>query len=279
MTKLAITLGITISFMLITPLFAQKHQLVKKWETDSVLKVPESVLFDQKNDVLYVSNIDGKEPWGKDGKGSIGKVGTDGKIVAIEWVTGLNAPKGMGLFNDKLYVADIDQLVVIDINNGSVVETIPVNGAVGLNDISIDKKGIVYVSDSQAKRVYRIDNSTATIWLENLQGPNGVLFYEDDLYVLDNGGLYKVEKDKSLTKITDGMDGGTDGIENVTGKDFLVSCWAGSIWYVTADGNKEQLLDTRDQNINSADIGYDAKNRIAYVPTFWKNSVVAYQLK
>ena len=279
MIKFAITLGIIISFLLGTPLFAQKHELVKKWETDSVLKVPESVLFDSKNNVLYVSNIDGKEPWGKDGKGSIGKVGTDGKIVAIEWVTGLNAPKGMRLFNDKLYVADIDHVVVIDISNGSVVQTIPVDGAVGLNDISIDKKGVIYVSDSEAKKVHRIDNGTATIWLEKLQGPNGVLFFEEELYVLDNGGMYKVGKDKSLTKITDGMEGGTDGIENVTGKDFLVSCWAGSIWYVKADGSKEHLLDTRDQNINSADIGYDAKNRIAYVPTFWKNSIVAYQLK
>src|SRR5215212_11693426 len=216
MIKFAITLGI-ISFLLSTPLFAQKHQLVKKWETDSVLKVPESVLFDQKNNVLYVANIDGKEPWGKDGKGSIGKVGTDGKILAIEWVTGLNAPKGMGLFNDKLYVADIDHVVVIDITNGSIVQTIPVDGAVGLNDISIDKKGVIYVSDSEAKKVYRIDNGKATTWLEQLQGPNGVLSLEEELYVLDNGGMYKVEKDKSLTKITDGMDGGTDGIENVTG--------------------------------------------------------------
>ena len=38
---------------------------------------------------------------------------------------------------------------------------------------------------------------------------------------------YKVEKDKSLTKLAEGMEGGTDGIENVTGNDFIVSCWAG----------------------------------------------------
>ncbi len=75
------------------------------------------------------------------------------------------------------------------------------------------------------------------------------------------------------------MEGGTDGVENVTGKDFIVSCWVGSIWYVKADGSKEHLLDTRDQKINSADIGYDAKNRTVYVPTFWKNSIAAYQLK
>lgn len=278
MSKFYIALLI-VSSLLSSALFAQKHKLVKKWETDSLLKVPESVLLDKNSNVLYVSNIDGKDPWGKDGKGSIGKVGTDGKIISAEWVTGLNAPKGLGLLNNKLYVADIDKVAVIDISKGSISQTIPVEGAEGLNDITIDKKGIVYVSDSKTKKVHRIDNGTVTTWVEKLQEPNGVLSVGDDFYVLDNGGMYKIEENKSLTKIADGMEGGTDGIENVSGKDFLVSCWAGSIWYVGADGNKEHLLDTRNQDINAADIGYDAKNRIVYVPTFWKNRIVAYQLK
>ena len=34
-------------------------------------------------------------------------------------------------------------------------------------------------------------------------------------YVLDAGTLFKMNKDKSLTKIAEGMEGGTDGIENV----------------------------------------------------------------
>jgi hypothetical protein len=37
--------------------------LEKLWETDSVLKVPESVLFDGDNKVLYATNIDGTDPW------------------------------------------------------------------------------------------------------------------------------------------------------------------------------------------------------------------------
>ena len=49
--------------------------------------------------------------------------------------------------------------------------------------------------------------------------------------------------------------------------------------YVKEDGTKEHLLDTREQKINTADIGYDAEKRIVYVPTFWKNSVVAYRVK
>lgn len=278
MSKSAITF-VMIFFLFSMSIYAQEHQLIKKWETDSVLKVPESVLFDPKNNLLYVTNIDGTEPWGKDGKGSIGKVGTDGEILAAEWVTGLNAPKGMGIYNSKLFVADIDHVAVIDINKGIIAETIPVDGAEGLNDVTVDKKGIVYVSDSKTKKVHRIEKGKASVWIENLQVPNGLLFYKGSLYVLDSGGMYKAEKDKSLTKIADGMDGGTDGIENVGDKDFIVSCWEGSMWYVKADGSKEHLLDTRDRKINSADIGYDAKKRIVYVPTFWKNSIVAYELK
>lgn len=258
---------------------AQNHQLVKLWESDSLLKVPESVLFDEGNKVLYVSNIDGTDPWGKDGKGSIGKVNLYGKIIAAEWVSGLNAPKGMALYKNKLYAADLDNLVVIDVNAGKIIETIKVEGAEGLNDVSADKDGVIYVSDSRTKKLFRVENGKAAVYLENLKGPNGVLMDKEDLYVLDNGGMYKVGKDKSLTMITDGMEGGTDGIENVSGKDYIISCWGGVIYYVNADGSKEKLLDTREAKINSADIGYDAKNRLVYVPTFWKNSVVAYQLK
>lgn len=255
-----------------------QHELVKKWETDTTLKTPESVLYDAKGKVLYVANIDG-QPWEKDGKGSIGKVGLDGKIIATDWVTGLNCPKGMGLYNNSLYVADLNTLVEIDITKGAIKNVFPFEGADGLNDVTIDKKGVVYVSDSRGKKLYRFENGKASLFLENLKGPNGVLMHGDDFYVLDNGGMYKVGADKSLTMITDGMEGGTDGIENVQGKDYIVSCWAGQIFYVNADGTKQKLLDTRDQKKNTADIGYDAKNRIVYVPTFFKNSVVAYELK
>ncbi len=98
-----------------------KHKLTKIWESDATLKTPESVYFDAKRKVLYVSNIDG-EPWTADGKGSIGKVGLDGKVIAAEWVSGLDCPKGMALSDDGkwLYVGDCGGLVVIDIDAGKI---------------------------------------------------------------------------------------------------------------------------------------------------------------
>lgn len=269
----------SIAVILFTVVSAQ-HQLVKLWSTDTLLKVPESVLFDGKNKVLYVANIDG-QPWANDGKGSIGKVGLDGKIIAVDWVSGLLAPKGMGLYKNKLYVADLTELVVIDVTTGTIIERIAVEGAGGLNDVSADENGTVYVTDSRARRVYEVKDGKASMLLDSskLKGPNGILKHKGSLYVLDAGSMYRMEKDGSLTKLAEGMEGGTDGIENVGGGDFLVSTWGGVVYYVAADGTKQVLLDGRGDKINSADIGYDAAKRIVYIPTFWKNSVVAYELK
>lgn len=264
-------------FLPVANVMAQ-HKLTKLWETDTLLKVPESVRYDADNKVLYTANIDGN-PWDADGKGSIGKVSLDGKIIQTDWVTGLNCPKGMGLYKGKLYVADLANVIVIDIKKGSIEKTIAVEGAGGLNDISIGSDGVIWVSDSKNKRIYKIENEKPVLYLENLKGPNGVLMRGKDFYILDNGGLYKVNDDKTLALITDGMEGGTDGLENITGNDFIVSCWAGAIWYVNDKNEKQLLLDTREQKKNTADIGLNAKEKIIYVPTFFKNSVVAYKVE
>ena len=256
------------------------HKLTQKWESDTLFKVPESVRFDAKNKVLYVANIEGKEPWGADGKGSIGKLGLDGKIINVDWVTGLQAPKGMDIYNDRLYVADLTNIIVIDIATAKIVRKINVADAKGLNDISIDATGVIYVTDSQGKRLYRVEENSPAIMLDTLAGPNGVLDNGKNLFLLNNGGMYKVNQlnHNALSMIADGMEGGTDGIEHVKDDDFIVSCWAGHVWYINGDGRKEMLFDGKSLGKNTADIGYDPVNKMVYVPTFWKNSVIAFEL-
>ena len=258
---------------------AKAPELVLKWESDSSLKVPESVLFDKAAQVLYVSNIDGTNPWEADGKGSIGKVGLDGKVIAAEWVSGLHGPKGMGMFNGKLYVADLGNIVVIDIAAGKIEKSIPIAGATGLNDISIDPNGVIYVTEYLAKKLYKVENEKAELIAENLTQPNGVLYHNNELFLLDGTGMFKVNADKSLAKIADGMEGGLDGIENVEGNSFIISCWEGALWHVNTDGTKHLLMDTRAEKRNTADIGFDPATKTVYVPTFFRNTVVAYELK
>jgi sugar lactone lactonase YvrE len=257
---------------------AQKLEL--KWKTDTLLRVPESVLFDAAKNILYVSCIDGKSDE-KDGKGYIAKVSTSGKIEKAEWVTGLDAPKGLGLFNNSLYVTDLTRIVVIDVNTGKITAKIEVEGAVFLNDITIDKKGTVYASDSRAGKIYTLKNNKPELYFESAEfkGVNGLLSIADGLYVVDfgTGVNYKLSADKKLTKFAETSQG-ADGIV-LTGKDeYLISSWHGEIYFVNAQGQSQKVIDTKDQKIHAADIEFDAKTKTVYVPTFFANSVMAYTL-
>ena len=255
-----------------------QHSVTKLWTTDSTLSIPESVLYDTQNKLLYTSLINGK-PDSADGNGQVAKVGLDGKIINANWVTGLDAPKGLGKFGNTLYAADLTQVDVIDISSAKVVKRIPIPGSAFLNDITVDKNGVVFVSDTRTGKVHRIENGVVTDYLDNLKNPNGLLAVGNDLYVLASGTLYNADANKKLTIITNGMDESTDGVEQVSEGNFIVSSWNGIVYYVKQNGIKETLFDTRAQKISSADIGYDAQNKIIYVPTFFGKSIVAYQLK
>ncbi|MBK6477900.1 MAG: hypothetical protein IPF93_06340 [Saprospiraceae bacterium] len=74
-----------------------------------------------------------------------------------------------------------------------------------MNDISIDATGVIYVTDSQGKRLYRIESNSASIILDSLAGPNGVLVNGSNLYILNAGGFYKISKSGGLGLIADGM--------------------------------------------------------------------------
>jgi hypothetical protein len=272
------SLALLITVVMASAAQAAAPKLVKKWETDATLKVPESVYFDAKRKVLYVSNIDG-EPWGDDKKGSIGKVGLDGRVVAAEWITGLSAPKGMAVHGNNLYVGDMSNVVVIDLEKGAISKRIAVPDAKGLNDVVATPDGVIYVSDSPGKKVFMIKDGKPSLFLDNLKGPNGLLFHRGELLVADGTGAHKVGKDGKLTQISGGMEGVLDGLEPISENEYLLSTWQGTIYYIGSDGSNEIILDTREQKINAADIGYDPAKRIVYVPTFFKNSVVAYELK
>jgi hypothetical protein len=254
-----------------------QRQLQKIWETDTTLAIPESVLPDLQNKVLYVSLIDGA-PWEADGKGGIGKVDLNGKIINSYWVTGLNAPKGLGMFGGKLYAADMNGVAVIDIATGKIQSVIKIDSAQGLNDITVDSKGVVYTSDSKTGKIYRIENGTPSLYMSDFKGINGLRAVGKDLYVATSKDVFKVDANKRQTSIGI-IDQGGDGIEPVGNGDWIGSAWVGYIYYLHADGKRDLMLDTHEQKWNTADIGYDPVKKIVYVPTFMRKSVAAFQLK
>src|SRR5690349_5356983 len=167
---------------------AQGHKLEKIWETDSIVAVPESVL--PANGILYVSLIDGGG-WDDDGKGGVAKLDLGGKNYKGDWITGLSAPKGMGVIGNRLYVANLSDVVVIDIAKGKIEKNIRIDSATGLNDITISEKGIIYVSDSRTGKIWRIENEKASLYLENMNGVNGLRAVGTDLIIASGKSFIK----------------------------------------------------------------------------------------
>ena len=256
-----------------TSLFAQ-HKLEKIWETDTKLLTPESAKLDAKAKIIYVSNIG---ELNTANTGFISKVGLDGKVINARWVTGLNSTKGLGQYKNLLYAAELTQVAVIDINKGAIIQRIPVEGAGMLNDITVDDHGIVYVSDTKTGKVHRIEHGKPSVYLENMQGANGLLAVKNDLYVLANNALQKVDANKKITVLVKDLEAGPDGIEMVKPGEFVLTSWGGMVYYAKADGSKQVMMDVRDQKKHTADIGFDPATNTVYMPTFAK-TLIAYKL-
>lgn len=265
-------------FGLLSSSFAQKLELV--WQTDTVFQKPESVIYNPSDNFIYVANINGEDA-GVDGNGFISRIHLDGSIENLHWVTGLDGPKGMGIFNGKLYVADITKVVVINIKSATIEATYTAPGSIFLNDITIDKKGKVYISDSHAIKVYALENKKLDVWFEEKKFllPNGLLVKDENLLLadMDAGKLFSINTTtKKVTELANGAPK-CDGI-NTYKNEYILSCWPGEV-YVTNKGTSVKLLDTKNQNLNAADAWYIAEKNLFLIPTFFGNNIAAYSFQ
>jgi sugar lactone lactonase YvrE len=264
----------------------------KLWESDAVFKQPESACFDSERNVIYVSNMDG-DARAKDGHGFISRMTPDGHVTDLEWVTGLSAPKGLALVGSKLYAADIDTLVEIDVDTATVTNRFAVPGAQFLNDVTADVSGDVYVSDMLTNRIHRLHNGVLETWLEGdmLENPNGLFAKSGKLYLGSWGaikgagfetkvpGHVKVIDMNTKTVSDFGSAkpiGNMDGIVLMNDGNILATDWmAGSLMIVKPNGKVRQLLDL---NQGSADLDYFSAGSIAFVPMMMDGKVVAYSI-
>ncbi|MDN5203454.1 gluconolaconase [Fulvivirgaceae bacterium BMA10] len=258
-----------------------KISLEKKWETDTTLTTNESVLYDAGNNILYVSNINGT-PTDKDGNGFISRVNLDGTIDNLQWVTGLDAPKGMGISGDKLYVTNITELVEINLADGTISNRYEVEGAQFLNDVAV-ADGNVYFSDSNTNKIHLLSNGEISTWMEGetLKAPNGLLVEEGHIMLASMGtndfkSINTTNKEERV--LADGIGAG-DGVVAHQNGNYIVSNWQGEVYYITKEGDKQLILNTKEQKINSADIEYVKEYNLLLVPTFFNNTVVAYEVK
>ncbi|MDX5437510.1 MAG: gluconolaconase, partial [Pontibacter sp.] len=152
-------------------------ELTEVWATDNTLRTPESALYDPQRNRIYVSNINQDTRNSKDGDGFISTLSPNGEILELYWVSGLNNPHGLALYNNVLYVADIDEVVAIATQSGAVLARYKADNARMLNDVAIDASGIVYVTDTEQNRIYLLQNGRISTWIEDTKAnrPNGLL--------------------------------------------------------------------------------------------------------
>ncbi|NPA35524.1 MAG: ATP-binding protein [Chlorobi bacterium] len=263
----------TFSFLVLILLFAttngNSQSLKYEWQTEPVLKVPESVLLDKGKDILYVSNINGT-PVEKNGKGFISIMDKNGKVKTLKWATGLNAPKGMDIKDGKLYVTDIDRIAVVNTETGNIEKYIEIPGSIFLNDVATGSDGNIYVTDTRKGVIYVLKNNKPEIWSndEHLQGVNGITRENDYLMIGSKGYLLKGNTSTKTLTVVAKVPVQIDGLIPLGEGKYVVSAWTGKILFIYPNGSHKELFDSEPLNFHTADMGYLPGQKLLLIPTF-----------
>jgi sugar lactone lactonase YvrE len=255
------------------------------------------VLFDADAGIYLVSNINGS-PGGKDDNGFISQVDPNGTVIALKWIDGskkdvsLNAPKGMAIAHDLLYVADIDFVRIFDAKTGAPKGKVGIPQATFLNDVAAGPDGSVYVTDSGLKvtakgfepsgtdAVYKIDAKgkvETVIKGATLNRPNGIFVDDTGIWVVTFGAkeLFRVANGEKTSSV-ELPAGSLDGLVRLPDGAVLVSSWDSSSVYYGKDGKFTPLVTDAK---SPADIGYDAQRNSVLIPLFTENAVLLQPVK
>lgn len=260
------------------------------------LRTPESVLHDPAADLYLVSNINGA-PTAEDGNGFISKVDPDGAVIARKWVDGqtagvtLDAPKGMALKGDTLFVADITAVRAFHRVSGDPLGSWDVPGSTFLNDLAVGPDGTLYVSDSGMNpdfsssgtdAVYRFESGEPVPVVQDtaLASPNGIDVVGTDIVAVSFGAAQVrtiSTETGEVTVIAELPGGQLDGVEVLSNGSMLVSSWETSTIYWIPAGEAD--IETVVEGVPSpAGIGWDNDRSRVLIPIFNENRLVLRQV-
>src|SRR5690606_34351233 len=237
---------------------------------DAGFASPESVLHDTIADVYYVSNINGS-PLGEDDNGFISRVTPDGQVEELKWIDGagadpaitLNAPKGMAIRGDSLFVADIKCIRIFNRVTGKRANEVCIEAASMLNDIAVGPEGSIFVTDSGFREgaggafestgtdaVYRLtlrqDNAGATIAKgSELGNPNGIAVGSRGIFVVTfgSGEVLRFTPNGEKSVLIPGGNRQLDGVVFDSQGGFLFSSWGErAVYHVDNQGQLHTVL-------------------------------------
>jgi hypothetical protein len=262
------------------------------------LQGPEAARWDPDLQVWFVSNVNGG-PGAKDNNGYISRLKPDGAMDSLKFIAGgrggvtLNAPKGLAIVGDTLWVADIDAVRGFNRKTGKPVASIRVPGSTFINDLAVGPDGIYatdtgveFTADGGSKHpgpdaVYRIAGRKATtaVKFEGQPGPNGITWDSaGSRFVIVPFGDKAISAwapgDSTPQKIAEGP-GMQDGVEPFGAGRFLVTSWVDSSLSIISEGKVTKLAGDLP---GAADLGYDRQSGRVLVPQLTENKVAILQV-
>jgi sugar lactone lactonase YvrE len=265
------------------------------------LHQPEAVRYDPEQDVFFISNMVGfgsvKDANGyivevKAGDLSIGKVfAENGRAGVI-----LDAPKGMTISGDTLWVCDIDVMRAINRKTGVYIGTLDLKpfGALLLNDVTMGGDGAMYITDTGilmtskgviykgADKIFRVSNGNVSVIAQGagLMRPNGITWDKqaNRLVVVTfdpfHSQMYTISPNGERRLLGKG-DGKFDGVEPLGDGRFMVASWNDSSVRLLGNGENRRIANNV---LQPADIGYDTKRNRLAIPVGPLNQMQLWQL-
>lgn len=275
----------------------ESSSLARKVGEVGDLEHPESAHYDRDLNVWFVSNING-DPSKKDNNGYISRLKADGTLDTAKFIVAgkngvtLNAPKGIAIVGDTLWVADIDAVRGFNKRTGALVASVVAPQAKFLNDVAAGPDGTLYVTDTGVipdpktglkhvgpDRVYQVKGRKATVALQSpqLNGPNGITWdsHDSEFVIVSfmGPGIFGWKPGtKDLRSLGSGP-GQEDGVEVLPDGRLLVTSWADSSLFVVDNGKTTKVA----SGIASpADIGINGKQ--VAVPQLMENKLQFWEL-
>ncbi len=262
---------------------------------------PSAVIFDSTRDVYWVSNMNAEAA---PGHGFISKLSPDGALTTLNFIDSqqpnvtLVSPRGLAVFGDLLFVADVTAIRTFKADTGEPLGSIDIPGSVFISDVAAAADGSLYVSDVGSDpnlaalpelgvdAIYQISPTgqlSTVARRPNLGGPFALMADGTGLWITCTGtsDLLLLVPDASNTPAPDSgrlrLPGNAPrGLAAVPDGTFLISSWTdGSIYRGFRDGPFEPVI----QGLESpADLGYDTRRKRLLIPLLTGHALAIFEL-
>lgn len=255
---------------------------------DAGLRTPSAIMYDRRADVYLVANVNGAPP-DHDGNGFISRVRPDGKVETLRWIEGgvngaeLNAPTGMALRGDTLFVADVNCVRLFLRTSGAPAGSVCPPGARRLFDLTLDVDGVLWATDSGDSAAIGGSQNEGTIFAIRQDGavrpvlrgadlgrPRGIAASERGVFftTLEGGNVSQVTP-TGARRVVGGQGWQLDGIVFLPDGSFAFSNRSDStVLFVRAkDGGARGDVFTLVRKLSSAGVlSYDPRRTRVLIP-------------